>query len=185
MIWCVPLSMGALYRPREKAANGNGLATEDTEGTEKLILCALGGYEKKFHLKVAFSMFDAFIEPGVPPPVFWTFVGLAIVTAGFVSTITHAAGPIVSLYMFTQGMGKTLFVGTVAWTFTLINIAKFPFYIAVGLVRTDVLLFGLTLRLVNPHRFVAGPLDAPPHLREFLQPRCHGSGFPRWNPVHS
>jgi len=72
------------------------------------------------------------------------------VTAGFTSTIAHAAGPIVSLYMFAQNMGKTLFVGTVAWTFTLINLTKLPFYIAVGLIRTDVLLFGLLLVWLIP-----------------------------------
>jgi uncharacterized protein len=67
------------------------------------------------------------------------------VSGGFCSTIAHAAGPIVSLYLFPQHLGKTLFVGTVAWTFTLINLTKLPFYIGVGLVRTDVLLFDFLL----------------------------------------
>ncbi len=65
--------------------------------------------------------------------------------AGLTSTIAHAAGPIVSLYMFSQGMGKSLFVGTTAWTFTLINLTKLPFYVAVGLVRRDVLVFDAVL----------------------------------------
>ncbi len=65
--------------------------------------------------------------------------------AGFSSTIAHAAGPIVSLYIFAQALGKTLFVGTVAWTFTLINLSKLPFYIGVGLIQKDVLLFGAVL----------------------------------------
>jgi len=65
--------------------------------------------------------------------------------AGLTSTIAHAAGPIVSLYMFSQGLGKSLFVGTTAWTFTLINLTKLPFYIAVGLVRGEVLLFDAVL----------------------------------------
>jgi len=70
--------------------------------------------------------------------------------AGFTSTIAHAAGPIVSLYMFSQGMGKTLFVGTVAWTFTLINLAKVPTYVGLGLIRTDVLWFDATLVWLIP-----------------------------------
>jgi uncharacterized membrane protein YfcA len=70
---------------------------------------------------------------------------VAGVAAGFTSTIAHAAGPIVSLYMFAQDMGKSLFVGTVAWTFTLINLTKMPFYIGVGLVQWDVLYFDLFL----------------------------------------
>jgi len=65
--------------------------------------------------------------------------------AGFCSTIAHAAGPIVGLYVFAQGLGKTVFVGTVAWIFTLINLTKLPFYCGVGLIRTDVLLFDLVL----------------------------------------
>ena len=71
-------------------------------------------------------------------------------SAGFCSTIAHAAGPIVSLYMFSQGMGKTLFVGTVAWTFTLINLTKLPFYVGVGLIKPNVLLFDLCLVWLIP-----------------------------------
>jgi len=72
------------------------------------------------------------------------------VTAGFTSTLAHAAGPIVSLYMFAQDMGKTLFVGTVAWTFTLINLTKLPFYVGVGLIRKEVLMFGAALIWLIP-----------------------------------
>jgi uncharacterized membrane protein YfcA len=67
------------------------------------------------------------------------------IAAGFCSTIAHAAGPIVGLYLFSQNLGKTLFVGSVAWTFTLINLTKLPFYIGVGLIERDVLLFDLFL----------------------------------------
>jgi uncharacterized membrane protein YfcA len=66
-------------------------------------------------------------------------------TSGFTSTIAHAAGPIVSFYFFAQGMGKSFYVGTTAWTFTLINLTKLPFYIGVGLIRSDVLVFDLLL----------------------------------------
>jgi len=71
-------------------------------------------------------------------------------SAGFCSTIAHAAGPIIGLYMFAQGMGKSLFVGTVAWTFTLINMAKLPFYVGIGLIKLDTLLFDLTLVTMIP-----------------------------------
>jgi uncharacterized membrane protein YfcA len=72
------------------------------------------------------------------------------ISAGFTSTIAHAAGPIVSLYMFAQDMGKTLFVGTVAWTFTLINLTKLPLYVAVGLIRKDTLVLGAFLVWLIP-----------------------------------
>ena len=88
--------------------------------------------------EVAMAWVDQF-KPGVG--VGW---GAGIV-AECSSTIAHAAGPIVSLYIFAQDLGKTLFVGTVAWTFTLINLSKLPFYIGVGLIEKDVLLFGAVL----------------------------------------
>lgn len=75
---------------------------------------------------------------------------VAGIAAGFTSTIAHAAGPIVSLYFFSQNLGKTLFVGTVAWTFTLINLTKLPFYVGVGLIRRDVLVFDLFLVWLIP-----------------------------------
>jgi uncharacterized membrane protein YfcA len=65
--------------------------------------------------------------------------------AGFSSTIAHAAGPIVSLFVFSQDLGKTLFVGTVAWAFTLINLTKLPFYVAADLIDYSVLQFDLFL----------------------------------------
>jgi len=72
------------------------------------------------------------------------------ISAGFCSTIAHAAGPIVGLFLFSQNLGKTLFVGSVAWTFTLINLTKLPFYVGVGLIRRDVLLFDLFLIWLIP-----------------------------------
>lgn len=88
--------------------------------------------------EAAMSWVDRF-RPGAGVGV---IAGLA---AGFSSTIAHAAGPIVSLYIFAQDPGKTLFVGTVAWTFTLINLSKLPFYIGAGLIEKDVLLLGAVL----------------------------------------
>lgn len=70
---------------------------------------------------------------------------VAGVAAGFTSSMAHAAGPIVSLYLFSQGLGKTLFVGTVAWTFTFINLSKVPFFYLTGLLTWDVLKFDLWL----------------------------------------
>ncbi len=70
---------------------------------------------------------------------------IAGILAGITSTLAHAAGPIVSLFLFSKNLGKTMFVGTVAWTFTLINITKLPFYIGVGLVDWSVLKFDVFL----------------------------------------
>lgn len=80
----------------------------------------------------------------------WKTAWVAGVFAGFSSTIAHAAGPIVGLFMYSQGLGKTLFVGTIAWTFTLINLTKLPFYVYVGLIEWDVLKFDVFLIPIIP-----------------------------------
>ncbi len=67
------------------------------------------------------------------------------ILAGITSTMAHAAGPIVSMFLFSKNLGKTMFVGTVAWTFTLINLTKLPFYIQVGLIDWSVIKFDLLL----------------------------------------
>lgn len=81
---------------------------------------------------------------------------VAGIAAGFTSTMVHGAGPIVGLYLYAQALGKTLFIGTVAWTFTLINLTKLPFYFAVGLIHRDVLLLDLVLVPLIPLGSFAG-----------------------------
>ena len=44
------------------------------------------------------------------------------------STLAHAAGPIVSLYLLPQQLGRDLFIGTSAIYFFLVNTAKLPVY---------------------------------------------------------
>ncbi|MFP6596891.1 MAG: sulfite exporter TauE/SafE family protein [Candidatus Hydrogenedentota bacterium] len=75
---------------------------------------------------------------------------IAGVCAGTTTTMAHAAGPIVSLYLFSQGMGKQLFVGTMVWTFMLLNLTKLPFYGAIGMIQADILLFDLWLAPLIP-----------------------------------
>ncbi len=72
------------------------------------------------------------------------------VAAGFTSTINHSAGPIVSLYMFSQDLGKSFFTGTVAWTFAFINLSKLPSYAGLGLIDYSVLKFDLLLLPLIP-----------------------------------
>jgi uncharacterized membrane protein YfcA len=72
------------------------------------------------------------------------------VAAGFTSAVAHSAGPIVSLLLYSQGLGKTLFVGISAWVFTFINLSKLPFYYSAGIIHRDVLWFGLCLTPLVP-----------------------------------
>jgi uncharacterized protein len=67
--------------------------------------------------------------------------GVGIV-AGFTSTLAHAAGPIMALFLMAQKVEKSVFVATNGLFFTLNNLMKLPPYIATGIVnghtlRTD------------------------------------------------
>jgi len=51
--------------------------------------------------------------------------------AGFATTVSNAAGPIMSIYMTSLGLPKHEFMGTTAWYFLLFNITKLPLYLLV------------------------------------------------------
>lgn len=72
--------------------------------------------------------------PGTP-----TAGRLAGGVAGFVSTLTHGAGPIVSIYLLECKLDKRRLVGTAAMYFLLINLAKVPTFIAIGFITRETL----------------------------------------------
>lgn len=76
-----------------------------------------------------------------PHPWHGLVVGVA---AGASSTIAHAAGPIVALYLMAQKLDKTAFVATTGLFFTVNNLLKVPPYVATGLI--DGVTLGLSLR---------------------------------------
>ncbi|MGC8669296.1 MAG: sulfite exporter TauE/SafE family protein [Chthonomonadales bacterium] len=50
--------------------------------------------------------------------------------AGFSTTVSNAAGPIMSIYLTAMGLPKEQFMGTTAWYFFIFNLSKFPVYLA-------------------------------------------------------
>ena len=52
------------------------------------------------------------------------------VSAGFATTVSNAAGPIMQIYLAAHKLPKEQFMGTIAWYFFTINLAKMPVYIA-------------------------------------------------------
>lgn len=50
--------------------------------------------------------------------------------AGFSTTVSNAAGPVMSIYMTALRLPRLEFVGTAAWFFFLVNASKLPIYIA-------------------------------------------------------
>ena len=65
--------------------------------------------------------------------------------AGFTSTLAHAGGPPVSIYLLPQRLPRELFVGTTVIFFASINLIKlFPYY-SLGLLKTGNLMTTLLL----------------------------------------
>jgi hypothetical protein len=60
-------------------------------------------------------------------------------TAGFVSTLSHGAGPIVTLYLLQEKLPRQILVGTQVFYFLLINSAKVPTYAGLGYINAATL----------------------------------------------
>lgn len=88
-----------------------------------------------------------------PAPWMGILVGVA---AGFSSTISHGAGPIVALYLMAQKPDKMLFVATSALYFFIGNWMKVPPYVAAGVINTQTLLKDLWLLPILPLGVGAG-----------------------------
>ncbi len=63
-------------------------------------------------------------------------VGVVLGTlAGFISTLAHAGGPPVTIYLLPQKLPRQLFVGTTVIFFTVVNLIKLIPYSLLGLIR--------------------------------------------------
>jgi hypothetical protein len=107
------------------------LALRRSIGTIGLVLTLLLVVRNRFHPHAVYR----------PRPWHGVLVGVA---AGVSSTIAHAAGPILALYLLAQKLGKTSFVATTGLFFTVNNLLKVPPYVATGLIGAATL--GLSLR---------------------------------------
>jgi hypothetical protein len=52
--------------------------------------------------------------------------------AGFATTVSNAAGPIMTIYLLAYKLSKHQFIGTIAWYFFVINLSKMPLYFALS-----------------------------------------------------
>lgn len=74
------------------------------------------------------------------------------IAAGFSTTVSNAAGPIMSIYMTGNGLKKNEFMGTTAWYFFIFNLTKLPIYAFLSfvlpnrpMVTEDTLFFNLVM----------------------------------------
>ena len=73
-------------------------------------------------------------------------VGAAIgLTAGFITLIANAAGPLMAIYLVAMRLPKMEYVGTAAVFFMLLNLFKVPFMVDLGLITTQSFGFNLML----------------------------------------
>ena len=84
--------------------------------------------------------------------------------AGAVSTLAHAAGPVMTIYLLEHRLAKQRLVSTLVLFFFVVNIAKLPTYLGQGIINTQTLQASAWLILLVPvgsligiwlHRMVA------------------------------
>ena len=71
--------------------------------------------------------------------------------AGFTSTLAHAGGPPVTIYLLPQQLARNIFAGTTLITFMVINLVKLVPYGMLGLLRVGNL---MTILVLAPLIFV-------------------------------
>ena len=78
------------------------------------------------------------------------FAWLCGAGSGFTSTLAHAGGPPIMAYLLGRRLPKESFVATSVFFFTVINLAKLPFYLSIGLFSRDTLLMSAMLLPLVP-----------------------------------
>ncbi|MGW1944620.1 sulfite exporter TauE/SafE family protein [Streptomyces sp. NPDC001940] len=77
------------------------------------------------------------------------------VLGGFTTMVANAGGPVMSMYLLSAGFRKLGFLGTSAWFFLIVNSAKVPFSVGLGLINGRSLLLDAALVLfVVPGAFI-------------------------------
>ncbi|MFC9529932.1 sulfite exporter TauE/SafE family protein [Streptomyces sp. NPDC057717] len=77
------------------------------------------------------------------------------VLGGFTTMVANAGGPVMSMYLLSAGFRKLGFLGTAAWFFLIVNSAKVPFSVGLGLINGRSLLLDAALVLfVVPGAFI-------------------------------
>lgn len=64
---------------------------------------------------------------------------------GFTTMVANAGGPVMSLYFLAARFDVRAFLGTAAWFFAIVNIAKLPIVVGLGLLTAPVLWLDLVL----------------------------------------
>ena len=101
---------------------------------------------------VLFQVFRSLIFGAIAghrPPAWLGMILGAI--GGFTSTLAHAGGPPITIYLLPQRLPRNLFVGTTVITFFIINLVKLIPYSLLGLLQVGNL---LTVLILSPFAFI-------------------------------
>lgn len=83
---------------------------------------------------------DSFKSNFMRHPLMASVIGFI---GGVVSVISNAAGPLFSIYFMEQKLDKATYVSTRSWAFLLINLAKIPLLLSIGLLSVESTLISL------------------------------------------
>jgi uncharacterized protein len=75
----------------------------------------------------------------------WALGAAVGVTAGFITLVANAAGPLMAIYLVAMRLPKMQFVGTAAVFFMALNLFKVPFMVKLGLITAQSFEFNLML----------------------------------------
>jgi uncharacterized membrane protein YfcA len=75
----------------------------------------------------------------------WSVSALIGITAGFITLVANAAGPLMAIYLVAMRLPKMEYVGTAAVFFMLLNLFKVPFMVDLGLITPQSFGFNLML----------------------------------------
>lgn len=117
----VGMALGALVLWRLGEAKGGKDLLEPLIGTLVLVMLAVHLLRRRWGDRLA---------PHSPVTVAST--GTA---AGFATTVSNAAGPIMGIYMTSLGLPKEQFMGTSAWYYFAVNLSKLPLFVALSLIN--------------------------------------------------
>lgn len=80
----------------------------------------------------------------------WPASWAAGILGGITTTVAHAAGPIVTMYLLPQKLDRREYVGTTGRFYFTLNTFKVPSFIAIGLINLETARYGLWLMLLAP-----------------------------------
>jgi hypothetical protein len=94
--------------------------------------------EQEFKLVMAFIILASVVimywwdfRKSEKVPTHWAFGGFIGILAGITTMIGNLAGAFSNIYFLAMRLPKNEFIGTAAWLFLIVNVAKLPFHIFV------------------------------------------------------